>query len=171
MFIGGGKYIEDIRKIKVDTGLRRICKMDVVPTSDAIGDWLRRDSGKKINCIKTTNDNFTTRILKKAKKEEFTLDIDAMEIEANKYDAQYTYNKVKGYMPLLGFIPELDLNIGYEFREGNVPPQDKNYEFTKEIIERVEQSGKKIKDFRSDSAGYQAKLMNYLNSKEGQNIQ
>lgn len=165
MFIGGGKYIEDIRKIKVDKGLRRICEMEKVPSGDAIGDWLRRDSKKKIDSMKEVNDNFTKRILRRAEKKEWTLDIDAMEIEADKYYAEYTYNKVKGYMPLLGFISELDLCCGYEFREGNVTPQERNYEFTREIVEKGESIGKRIENFRSDSAGYQAKLMNYLNSK------
>lgn len=164
MFIGGGKYIEDIRKIEVDKGLRRICEMNKIPSGDAIGNWLRRDSNKKIEIMKEVNDNFLKRILKRVNKDNLTLDIDAMEIEAEKYSAEYTYNGVKGYMPILGFIPELDLCCGYEFREGNVAPQERNYEFTKEIIEKVESVGKKIKDFRSDSAAYQANIMNYLNS-------
>ena len=47
MFIGGGKYIEDIKKIETDKGLREVCQMDIVPTSDAIGDWMRRESREK----------------------------------------------------------------------------------------------------------------------------
>ena len=164
MRIGGGKYIEDIRKIAVDKGLRRITEIEKVPSGDAIGDWLRRSSYKKIEDMKEVNDSFTLRILRRSKQDKFTLDIDAMEIEAEKSTAEYTYNKVKGYMPLLGFIPEIDWCCGYEFREGNVTPQERNYEFTKEIIEKVGSIGKKIRNFRSDSAGYQAKLMNYLNS-------
>lgn len=58
MFIGGGKYIEDIRKIEVDKGLRRICEMNKIPSGDAIGDWLRRNSNKKIEIMKEVNDNF-----------------------------------------------------------------------------------------------------------------
>lgn len=72
--------------------------------------------------MKMVNDNLTGRVLKKSEKERLTSDIDAMEIEAEKWDAQYTYSGKKGYMPLLGFIPGLDWCCGYEFREGNVPP-------------------------------------------------
>jgi len=162
MFLGGGKYMEDIRKINADNGLKKICKIKRVPSSDALGDWLRRESSVKEEKISELNDNITGRIIKRAKEEELTLDIDATEIEAEKYEAQYTYNGNKGYMPILGFIPELDLCCGYEFREGNVPPQDKNYEFTKQIVEKVKRAGKTIKKFRSDAAGYQARLINYL---------
>ena len=100
MLMGGGRVIEDIRKIKADKGLQEICNMKKVPSSDAIGDWLRRDSREKTKCLDKINNNMTVRILRKAKEEEFTLDIDATEIEANKRDAEYTYNKVKGYMRL-----------------------------------------------------------------------
>lgn len=163
MFIGGGRYIEDIRKIEADKGLREICKIKRVPTGDAIGDWMRRDSRKKEESLKTINDNLIKRIIRRAKEKELTLDIDATEIEAWKYNAQYTYTGNKGYMPLLGFISELDSCCGYEFRAGNVSPQERNYEFTKELVEKVRETGKEIKNLRSDSAGYQAKLMNYLN--------
>ncbi|MEW6042189.1 MAG: IS1380 family transposase [Elusimicrobiota bacterium] len=129
-----------------------------------MGDWLRRNSWKKDASLKTINDNLTDGLIKRAMKKELTLDIDAMEIEAEKYYAEYTYNGNKGYMPLLGFIPELDICCGYEFRAGNVPPQEGNYEFTKDIIEKIKRARKKIKQFRSDSAAYQAKLMNYLNA-------
>ena len=107
MFLAGGRVIEDIRKIKADKGLQKICNMERVPSPDAIGNWLRRDSRGKTKCLDKINNNITIRILKKAKEEKFTLDIDATEIEANKRDAEYTYNKVKGYMPIIGFIPEV----------------------------------------------------------------
>lgn len=163
MFIGGGKYIEDIRKIQADKGLRKICNIEEIPGADAIGDWLRRVGWRKAEKLNEVNDNFTRRIIKKSVLNEFTLDIDATEIPADKYYAEYTYKGNKGYMPLLGFIPELDWCCGYEFRAGNVAPQDKNYEFTKGIMELVKGVGKTIKRFRSDSAGYQARLFNYLN--------
>jgi len=48
-------------------------------------------------------------------------DVDATVIEAEKRDAQWTYKKVKGYQPILGFIKENSLCLAYESREGNVP--------------------------------------------------
>lgn len=50
---------------------------------------------------------------------EWTLDIDATEIVSEKRDALYTYNKNKGYMPMLGFIAENSICINDDFREGN----------------------------------------------------
>jgi len=164
MLLGGGRHIEDIRKIKADEGLKEICKMEKIPSADAIGDWLRNSGKQKAEYIKIINDNLSIRILKRAEQKEMTLDIDATEIEANKREAKYTYNGNKGYMPLLGFIPEMDLCIGYEFREGNKSPGERNYEFTKEIIEFVKRQGKRIARFRSDSAAYQANVLNFANA-------
>jgi len=162
MFLGGGKYLEDIRKIGADTGLRKICGIGGIPSSDAIGGWLKRDSWKKVEQLDAIRQNLAGRILKRAKQGKYTLDIDAMEIEADKYNAVYTYKGHKGYMPLLGFIAELDLCVGQEFRAGNISPQERNYEFTEGIVSWVKTLGKEIGFFRSDSAGYQAELMNYL---------
>jgi len=165
MFLGGGKYIEDIEKIAADESLKNICKIKEVPTTTAYGDWIKRNEEKKQQ-IRQVNNVLSKRVLKRAKQEGFTLDIDASGIEAEKRHALYTYLGYKGNMPMLGFIPELDWCIGYEFREGNVSPATENYEFTKMQVELVKKSGKKILRFRSDSAAYQYELINYL-EKEG----
>ena len=164
MFLGGGKYIEDIRKIKADKGLQEIMKLKVVPSGDAIGDWLRRESFSKVKALQGINDRIVCSLLKKSG-DELTLDIDATGIEADKREAEYTYKGHKGYMPMLGFIAEVGCCAGYEFREGNDSPGARNYEFTKEICEKLEKNGKKIKYFRSDSAAYQAKVINYAEKK------
>ncbi len=165
MFIGGGKYMEDVRKIDVDEGLKIICKIGKVPSSDALRAWLAREALKKINGLKILNDNLNRRLLKKAKNTEFTLDIDATGIVGEKLLAAYTYEGYKGYMPMLGFVPELDICIGYEFREGNVSPATKNCEFAQGIIGFVDSTGKAIKYFRSDSAAYNSAVFNYLNGR------
>ncbi|MFH1258837.1 MAG: IS1380 family transposase, partial [Elusimicrobiota bacterium] len=165
MFIGGGKYMEDVRKIDVDEGLKQICKIGKVPSSDALRAWLARETVKKITGLKILNDNLNRRLLKKAKDTEFTLDIDATGIVGEKLLAAYTYEGDKGYMPILGFVPELDICIGYEFREGNVSPSTRNCEFARGIIEFVDSTGKAIKFFRSDSAAYNSEVFNYLNGR------
>jgi hypothetical protein len=48
------------------------------------------------------------------------LDVDATEIEAEKQEAQWTYNHVQGYMPLVGYVN--GVCVGHQFREGNQSP-------------------------------------------------
>jgi hypothetical protein len=90
----------------------------------------------------------------------YTLDIDATGILAEKELAKMTYKGFKGYMPIVGHIAENGLVLGDEFREGNVPPAARNLEFIKGC-ERQMPRGKKIKALRSDSAAYQADIINH----------
>ncbi len=165
MMIGGGRYLEDIRKIQMDEGLKKIAQMKRVPTADGIGDWMRRESEKKMGSLQRISDELSGRVLKRAREPRVTVDIDATGVEAEKYEAKYTYKGYKGYMPMLGFIPELDWCIGYEFREGNESPASRNYEFLLEIIGKIEKSGKEVGWMRSDSAAYQAVIFNKLNGR------
>ena len=42
MLNGGGRTLEDTRQIKDDEGLREVFPLKRIPSTDAIGDWLRR---------------------------------------------------------------------------------------------------------------------------------
>src|SRR3989304_1365702 len=67
-------------------------------------------------------DALTTRLLRRDGVETYPLDVDATLVEAEKRDAQWSYQGVKGYMPLLGFLFETPVCLVEEFRAGNVSP-------------------------------------------------
>lgn len=163
MLNGGGRSLEDIRVIRDDTGLREILPLERVPTSDAIGDWLRRvgDTGG-LSGLKKVNQKLLKRGMKHDGLNGYTLDIDATGIEAEKQSAKMTYKGFKGYMPMVGHLAENGLIVGEEFREGNVAPAARNPEFLKYCVKQMPK-GKKIKAFRADSASYQADIINYCN--------
>jgi hypothetical protein len=69
------------------------------------------------------------RLLRADERTDFTLDIDATQIVAEKREARYSYKGQKGYMPMVGHIAENSLAIDHEFREGNVAPAARNLEF------------------------------------------
>lgn len=163
MLNGGGRSLEDIRVIRDDTGLREILPLERVPTSDAIGDWLRRVSGTGgLSGLKKVNQKLLKRGMEHDGINGYTLDIDATGIEAEKQSAKMTYKGFKGYIPIVGHLSENGLILGEEFREGNVAPAARNLEFLK-YCERQMPKGKKIKAFRADSASYQADIINYCN--------
>jgi len=74
-----------------------------------------------------------------------------------------TYKGFKGYMPIVGHIAENGLVLGDEFREGNVTPAARNLAFVKYCVRQMPK-GKSIKFLRSDSAAYQADIINYCES-------
>jgi hypothetical protein len=161
MLSGGGQSLEDLRVLRRDTALRRLLQLDVMPSSDATGNWLRRmGQGEGLEGMHRVNHTVFQRLLRQDERTSFTLDIDATQIVAEKRDAKWTYKSEKGYMPMVGHIAELGLVVGHEFREGNVAPQTRNLEFMQDC-DAAMPKGRKIVAVRIDSAGYQAKIFNW----------
>lgn len=166
MLNGGGRSLEDIRVIRDDTGMREVLPLQRVPSSDAVGDWLRRSgAGGGLIGLEKTNRKILKRGLKYDGIKEYTLDIDATGIEAQKESAMMTYKGYKGYMPLVGHLAENGLVVAEEFREGNVAPAAANLEFIKHCIKQMPK-GKRINRFRADSASYQADIINFCDSED-----
>jgi hypothetical protein len=42
MFIAGGKYIEDVRKIRLDRAFSKLVKIGLIPSTDATGEMKER---------------------------------------------------------------------------------------------------------------------------------
>jgi hypothetical protein len=163
MLVGGGRTLEDLRVLRCDDGLRCILRHDEMPSSDASGDWLRRMGASEsggLAGLHRVNRCVFRRLLRNDERRDYTLDIDATQIVAEKREARYTYKGEKGYMPMVGHIAENGLAIDHEFREGNAAPAAGNLEFL-QACERAMPKGKKIKAVRADSAAYQAKVFNY----------
>jgi hypothetical protein len=89
--------------------------------------------------------------------EELTLHVDATEIEAEKQEAQGTYHQVQGSMPLVGYVD--GVCVGHEFREGNQSLGAGILAFA-QSCEAALPAGKRVY-FRSDSAAYEAEVINY----------
>jgi hypothetical protein len=166
MLQAGGRSLEDVRELKSERGLMELMGCKEVPGPDTVGDWLRRMGsweGEQLGLkgLDRVREGVNRRILRNDDRQQYTLDVDATEIVAGKFEALFTYKGNKGYMPCLGFLFELDLCIYDEFREGNVPPAYGQREFYIECKKRMPR-GKRIKYYRADSASYQADLINDL---------
>ena len=155
MLHGGGKKLEDLRELKGEVSLRELIGMKELPASCTVGDWLRRmgENGKGLCGLAKVNRHVVIEVLKRDHRKEYTLDTDATIIEAEKEEAKWTYKKDKGYQPLLGFLFELGLTLGDEFRDGNIPAGARALEFLN-YCEDMMPHGKRIKYYRSDSAAY-----------------
>jgi hypothetical protein len=161
----GGRSLEDTRQIRDDQGLREVLGMEKMPSSDATGDWLRRN-GKSggLDGLSKVNRKVIKRGLKYDGIKGYTLDIDATGIQAEKQTAKMTYKGYLGYMPMVGHLAENGLVIGDEFREGNSAPAYQNLEFIKYCEQQLPRN-KRVKAVRADSASYQADIINYCNAK------
>jgi hypothetical protein len=166
MLLGGGRSLEDLRQIRNDTGLCGLLGLDHIPSTDAVGDWLRRSgSGRGLAGLAAVNRQLLAQALADDECTAYTLDIDATGIEAEKKQARMTYKGFKGYMPIVGHLAERGLILGDEFREGNASPGSGNLEFIQYCISQMP-AGQRIKYLRADSAAYQAAVFNYCEEHE-----
>jgi len=161
MLHGGGRALEDLRQLREDHGLRELLGLEEMPSADATGDWLRRmGGGVGLAKSEAVSRYLLARGLGAEERTEYTLDLDASQIVAEKQTAAWTYKGERGYMPLLGHLAQNGLVVGEEFRAGNESPGAGNLEFIK-YCEKQMPAGKRIKDVRADSAAYQAEVFNY----------
>lgn len=156
MLHAGGRRLEDLRELRAEQEVLKELGLEAVPDAGTVGDWLRRQGAAGAEALQEVNQQLVRSCLE-AEGEEVTLDVDATEIEAEKQEAEWTYNHVQGYMPMLGYVS--GVCVGYEFREGNQSPGAGILEFARNC-ERALPEGKKIY-FRSDSAAYQAAVINH----------
>lgn len=160
MHMDGAVHLEDVNHLHSDEAFQEMLKEMKLPTSDAIGDWLRRVGSKETENLLWL---VMQRILAVVDKPGSILDIDATIIESEKADAQKTYKGNYGYQPLLGIIAENSMVVGSDFREGNISPQSKLVEFIESCRRNYSQQ---IKIIRSDSAGWQKEVVDYCNNEE-----
>ena len=166
MLQGGGRRLEDVRELRQEGPLLKLVEREEIPDPDTIGDWLRRMGDPKNNQaglhgLGQVRDTENQRILRRDKMRDYTLDVDAMQVEGEKADARFTYKGDKGYMPMLGFLFEPAICLLDEFREGNESPAAGHTAFYRQCKERMPK-GKRIARYRADSASYQAELINEL---------
>jgi DDE family transposase len=156
MLHAGGRRLEDLRELRAEQGVLKKLGLQAVPDAGTVGDWLRRQGERGVAGLERVNRELIQSALEE-EGEELTLDVDATEIEAEKEEAKWTYHHTQGYMPLMGYVN--GVCVGQEFREGNVSPGAGILPFAKKC-EAALPEGKRIY-FRSDSAAYQAEVINH----------
>lgn len=159
---GGGRDINDIRVIAKDRALRALAQIDRVPDESTIGDWLRRAgrSRKAMRGLSQVNAKIVETMILSGKINEFTLDVDATIIEADKGDGTMAYDGTVGYQPMLGYLFENRCLVYDEFRQGNESPKGGILEVLKDCEARMPE-GTRVARFRSDSAAYNVDVTDY----------
>ena len=165
--LGGGESLEDIERINSDESLKKVIRIEKIPVSQAYGEWLRRIGSDKASFsgLGEAQKGIKHPIIKSTNLKEFTLDLDAVEIIADKKEAEWTYKNNKGYMPMLAFLKEVPVCIVEEFREGNDVPQNRNADIIRQSKSEMPEETT-ITRVRIDSAGYQAEVINECDNED-----
>ena len=158
MLTGGGRHIEDLREIRDDKALRVLVGLRRMPSVSTFGDWLVRTGAKSgLRAMTAVDEGVAGVIWRRTGTADYTLDVDATVIEAEKKEAEMTYKGLRGYQPQLGYLAEDGICLTHEFRAGNVPAQSGALRF----LRRCRRLCPKIKRLRSDSAFYQVNVVNW----------
>jgi hypothetical protein len=155
MLQGGGRDLSDIGVIAQDKALRRAAGLKKVPAPSTLGDWLRRtgSSRRAMRGLLKVGRALAARRMEGCGSREFTLDVDATIIEANKRDAEVAYEGTRGYQPMLGFLFETRWLIHEQMRAANVPAQSGAVDFIRSCQGQMPREAR-IARLRSDSAFY-----------------
>ena len=94
-----------------------------------------------------------------------TLDMDATIVETNKQQSLYCYKSYKAYQPINTWWAEQGIILHTEFRDGNVPAGYEQLRVLKEALDCLPETVENLR-IRSDTAGYQHKLLKYCEMAE-----
>lgn len=168
-FADGSRHLEEIKSLKNDEGFRSLIKMKQMPGPDAVGNWLRRLGnldGERY--VQKANDKLVSRYCKESKIQEFVFDVDGTLIESHKGDAAYSYKNERSYHPMTGWLSDgrrAPICSYSKFRQGNASAQTDLLEALQHT-ETLIPIDKIIKYFRSDSAAFQVKIIDYCNDND-----
>jgi len=160
--LSGGQCIEDLDRLRQDRGLTRLLERSVMPSQTA-HDFLRRICYGGLDGLAQTRSRMLGRMAKHTKTTTATLDCDASLFTSSGHNARMSYKGERGYMPMLAFWEELGVVVHDDFRNGNASPGSDALAFLKETLAQLPPDVKEVK-VRSDSAWYQAGLLDFCNN-------
>jgi hypothetical protein len=155
----GGECIEDLSALRADGGLKRLLGRTVMASSTA-HDFLRGIGPAGLDSLGAIRQGQLRRVVDSSDLRTATLDCDATLFLSKAQTAQRSYKGERGWFPMLAFWAEAGMVVHDEFRQGNASPQSNALSFLKETLEQLPEGLQKVY-VRSDSAWYQAALLDY----------
>ena len=166
MLLSGGQRVEDIEVLRADQGLMESLGWEDMNSPDTMLNFIAsaRNNGRN----RKISEALVIESLKRIEDKELTYDNDATFLDSNKKSAAYSYKGRRQFSGLIGCIAELGMVNTVDYRAGNVSPQAGILNQLRKAIAQAKKAGKRIVNFRSDSAGYQDKIITEC-EKEGIN--
>jgi len=150
----GGTALDDVSLLKGDAGMGEL--LGDIPAANTLGEYLRRFTGKTVCRLGWIQLKTGAKVIRALRMKSVTLDTDAFFLESQKWDVKMNYEGLWGYNPVAVTCAELKMPMAGLFRPGNASPMAHLAELLKRVIRAL--PGIEIR-FRSDSAGYQAKVV------------
>ena len=156
----GGEALDDVSLLKGDEGL---CELwGGLPAANTLGEWLRRFKRTTVHRLGLIQLAAAARVVRACRLSRITLDVDAFFLESQKSDVEMNYEGLWGYNPAAVTCSELKMPMFGIFRDGNASPMAHIAAMLERTLDAL--PGVKVR-VRSDSAGFQAKVVRVLGDK------
>lgn len=153
----GGEALDDIALLAGDAGMRRL--LGDFPAANTLGEFLRRFGPGAVHRLGWIVLRTAAKVIRACKLPWVTIDIDAYFLESQKEGVLMNYEGLEGYCPVMVSCAELKMPLAGAFRPGNASPMANLSSLLRRVLKPL--SGLKLRA-RSDSAGYQAKVIREL---------
>lgn len=180
LLAAGGECVDDVRILHADAGLLRLWGCTALPAAETLRAFLGRfhdDAGERARVAHTAyipadsaglqglaavHEQLLRALQARMKQTHATLDVDATVISSDKRTALPLYEGGTGYQPLQVCWAEPGVWVESQFRDGNVPAQCGVLAIVQRSVARLRALGVTEFAVRSDSAGYQHELLDWL---------
>jgi hypothetical protein len=184
LLAAGGESVDDVRVLHADRGLMRLWGRKALPAAETLRTFLRRfhdeaavarreahtafipEDSVGLRALGALQEQALRELQRRAPQPRATLDVDAQVIHSEKRTALPVYEGGTGYQPLQVWWAEQEVWVKSQFRDGNVPAQTGVLEIVQASIARLRGLGLKEFAVRSDSAGYQHAVLDWLRAEQ-----
>lgn len=118
----------------------------------------------RLEALASVNGTIIGHVQARRPMSEATIDLDAVILECERKEAEWTYEGTKGYQPVVAMWAEQDLVLADEYRDGNVPAGCGNARVVEKALAQLPQWVTTIR-FRADSACYEEDVLELLESR------
>ena len=153
----GGMALDDVSIMKGDEGLKSL--LGEIPAANTMGEWLRRFGRRSLWQLGQIQLWAAAKVIRACGLRRVILDVDSFFLESQKSDVAMNYEGLRGYNPVAVTCAELKMPMAGLFRRGNASPMAHLSRLLRRVLQAL--PGVKIR-VRSDSAGYQAKVVRVL---------
>lgn len=180
LLAAGGECVDDVRVLHADAGLMRMWGRLALPAAETLRAFLGRfheEAGERarvphtayipadsagLSGLSAVQGQLLRALQARVPQTQATLDVDATVIPSDKRTALPVYEGGTGYQPLQTWWAEQGVWVQSQFRDGNVPAQSGVLEIVQQSVARLRALGVSAFALRSDSAGYQHAVLDWL---------
>lgn len=184
LLAAGGECVDDVRVLKADGGLQRLWGRKTLPAAETLRTFLNRfhdegavgarvahtafvpEDSPGLKALGAVQQRLLSELQRRSPQPSATLDVDATVIQSTKRAALPVYDGGCGYQPIQVWWTEQQVWVKSQFRDGNVPAQCGVLDILQESVAALREMGVTEFAVRSDSAGYQHPVLNWLRTEK-----